>query len=378
MKVLSSQEELLRSLLIASKALSTKTTLPILGCFLLETKDDELYCMATDLEIGIKIKIPGVTIISPGRIVAPGKTLLEIIRRLPPGRIEMALNDGERLFTIISAQSNFELHILPVEEFPPLPKGFEKLDPFSDDTTTSNDLILKMKSSLFRDAVRKCAYATLPEDSRPFLSSVLMEFEEGRLRLVATDINRLVIKDLNLKNKKEEKILVPVKALREIAQIFGNDPEEEIGIFLLERHLYAVGNGILLFSRLIDAQYPKYQPVIPTEFQGKATINRQVFLAALDRGSLMDKAVKLTLSQGNLHIHSSDPELGTAHEVAKCLYEGEEIEIGFNAQFIIDFLRVVEEEEVIFNISAGMKASLLEALGRDDYQYVIMPLRLSI
>lgn len=381
MKLLCSQEELLKSVQIAVKALSTKSTLPILSGVLLETRDDELYCLATDLEIGIEVKIPEVTIIVPGRVVIPGKTFYEIIRHLSPGRIEMGLDESEKIFNINSIYSVFQLHVLPAEEFPSLPEGFHQIAAMTGEELKKieeNSLVLKVKGATLREAIRQSIYATLPEDPRPFLSSVLMEINPGRLRLVATDINRLVVKEVAIGSDCEGSALVPVKTFREIAQIFGNDPEEEIRLILYQRQLYVVGRGIILSSRLIDSKYPRYEQVIPTDFAGRMIVNRQVFLSALDRGSLLDKAVKLSLSEAGLIISANDPELGMAHEEINCDYRGEDLEIGFNAQFLMDFLRSTDEEEIIFNFSSGMKASLLRPGKGEDYRYIVMPLRLSV
>lgn len=382
MKIFCSQEELLRSLQIATKALSVKSTLPILSGLLLETRDDQLYCLATDLELGIEVKIPEATIIAPGKVVIQGKTFFEIIRHLSSGRIELFLDDKENLFNIKTSTSFFSLHTLPVNEFPSLPEGFKELNNLqikSEDLEENADFDLYfIKAPVLKEAVKQSLYATLPEDPRPFLSSVLAEFDQDQLRMVATDINRLVIKEIEVKGKKKRNILIPVKSLREIANIFGNDPDEEIRIVIDERQLFVVGKGIIISSRLIDSQFPRYEQVIPKEFTGKMKINRQVFLAALDRSSLLDKAVKLSLSEAGLIISSNEPELGTAYEEVICDYTGETMEIGFNAQYLIDFLKNVDNEEITFNLSSGMKASLMSATNGEDYRYIIMPLRLSV
>ena len=294
-----------------------------------------------------------------------GKTFFEIIRHLSSGRIELFLDDKENLFNIKTSTSFFSLHTLPVNEFPSLPEGFRALDNLQIKSENLEDNanfdLYFIKAPVLKEAIKQSLYATLPEDPRPFLSSVLAEFGQDQLRIVATDINRLVIKEIKVKGEKKRNILIPVKSLREIANIFGNDPDEEIGIAIDERQLFVVGKGIIISSRLIDAQFPRYEQVIPKDFTGKMKINRQVFLAALDRSSLLDKAVKLSLSEAGLIISSNEPELGTAYEEVSCDYNGDIMEIGFNAQYLMDFLKNVDNEEIIFNLSSGMKASLMSA-----------------
>jgi len=377
-KLFCSQEELLRSLQIVTKALSNKNTLPILNGLLLETRDDQLYCIATDLEIGIEVKIPEVTIIAPGKVVIQGKTFFEIIKRLSSGRIELILEEKESLFHIKTPKSFFSLHIMPAKEFPTFTEDYKRFKNLDLDQNNQENLsIYSINASLLREAVKQSSYATLPEDPRPFLSSVLAEFSDHCLRLVATDINRLVIKEIKIKGKKKNNALIPIKSLREIAQIFGNDPEEEITILLDQRQLFTMNKGVIISTRLIDSQFPRYEQVIPNEFFGKMKINRHLFLSSLNRSSLLDKAVKLSLSEAGLIISSSEPELGMAYEEINCHYEGEEMEIGFNAQYLMDFLRSIEAEEIEFKLSSGMKASLMKAVNGGEYTYIIMPLRLS-
>jgi DNA polymerase-3 subunit beta len=359
-----------------------KSTLPILSGLLLETRDDQLYCLATDLELGIEVRIPEATIIAPGKVVIQGKTFFEIIRHLSSGRIELFLDDRENLFNIKTSTSFFSLHTLPVDEFPTLPEGFKKFNNIETENEKIEEdqefALFYINAAIFREAVRQSLYATLPEDPRPFLSSILGEFTEDQLRMVATDINRLVIKEIEVKGKNKRNILIPVKSLREIATIFGNDPDEEIKVIIDQRQLFAVGKGIIISSRLIDSQFPRYEQVIPKEFNGKLRINRQVLLAALNRSSLLDKAVKLSLSEAGLIISSNEPELGMAYEEVICDYQGEKMEIGFNAQYLMDFLKNVNNEEILFSLSSGMKASLMSAVNGEDYRYIIMPLRLSV
>jgi len=377
-KLFCSQEELLRSLQIVTKALSNKNTLPILNGLLLETRDDQLYCIATDLEIGIEVKIPEVTIIAPGKVVIQGKTFFEIIKRLSSGRIELILEEKESLFHIKTPKSFFSLHIMPAKEFPTFTEDYKRFKNLDLDQNNQENLsIYSINASLLREAVKQSSYATLPEDPRPFLSSVLAEFSDHCLRLVATDINRLVIKEIKIKGEKKNNALIPIKSLREIAQIFGNDPEEEITILLDQRQLFTMNKGVIISTRLIDSQFPRYEQVIPNEFSGKMKINRHLFLSSLNRSSLLDKAVKLSLSEAGLIISSSEPELGMAYEEINCHYEGEEMEIGFNAQYLMDFLRSIEAEEIEFKLSSGMKASLMKAVNGGEYTYIIMPLRLS-
>ncbi len=379
MKLLCSQEELLRSLQLAVRVIPTKTTMPILNGLLLETRNDQLFCLGSDLEIGIEVQVPEVTIITPGRVVVAGRTLYDIIRHLPAGRIEMGLDQDNNTFKINTAQTKFELNTFPAEEYPVLPEGIRTIRLVREDKTkVSEHTLFTLPAAAFSTAVKQSIYATAPNDSRPFLSSVLWELKEGKLRLVATDINRLVIKDLPVMGEFEEEFLVPVKSLKEMAAIFGDDQEDEIHFLLLNRQLYATSRGVVFYTRLINAQFPRYEQVIPVEFDGQIQCDRTSILTALTRSSLVDSAVKLSLSPDCLNIYAMSPDLGQFSEDLNCSYQDESFEIGFNVFYLMDFLKVIEpDRQVIFNLSKGMKASVLKVEGSEDYTYVIMPLRLN-
>ena len=378
MKLFCSRDELVRSLQIATRVLPAKTSIPILNGVVLETRDDQLFCFTSDLENGIEVKVPEVTIITPGRVVLSGRTFYDVIRHLPSGRIEMGIED--KTFTIKAANTFFNLNILPAEEYPAVPDGLKRIHLYMEEQTglTGEELLFSLEAPVFEEAIRQSIYATAPNDSRPFLSSILWEFKPDGLRLVATDINRLVVKDLAISGNSEDSFLVPVKSLKEMASIFGSYPDEEITFFLVNRQLYAVGKGIIYYTRLINAQFPRYEQVIPESFDGEARFNRTLLLNSLSRSLLIDKAVKLSFEPDQLTIFALDPELGQFQEEVSCSYNGENFEIGFNAQFIIDFLKAVgDNEEIVFNLSAGMKASVLQVKDVATYTYVLMPLRLN-
>lgn len=379
MKVICSQEELARSLQIAGRGLANKTTLPILSGMLLETRNEGLTVLSTDLELGIEVKVPKTSVKSQGQVVVPGKTFIDIIRHLAPGDVEISFDSTKGVLSIVSSNASFQLNTLPIEEFPSLPESFREVASVLEQGTDSFEdrrggSVLGID---LKEAIRQSIYATSPEDPRPFLSSVLMEIFTDRLRIVATDINRLVLREVNCSGMSEDKILVPVRALREVANIFGNDPEDNIHIILADRQIFFLGKGIVFSSRLVDAQFPRYEQVIPTEFKGTMNVNRLEFMASLERISLLDNVVKITVNQEGLHLTANEPELGNAYEEVGCSYSGEDMQIGFNAKYLIDFLKTVEKEEITVGFSGAMKASLLQGGANESYRYVIMPMRLN-
>jgi DNA polymerase-3 subunit beta len=379
MKVLCSQEELARSLQIAGRGMSAKSTLPILSGMLLETRGDSLTVLSTDLELGIEVTVPQVTVVIPGKVVLPGKMFIDIIRHLPPGRVEIALEEEKSSVSILSSHASFQLNTLPTDEFPSLPDSFREVAAVlnREDEEDADKIGGSVIGSSFREAIRQTIFATSPEDPRPFLSSVLLEIYADRLKMVATDINRLVIREIPFRGKGEEKILVPVRALRECSAIFGNDPEESINMVIADRQIFLFNRHVVFSSRLIDSQFPRYEQVIPSEFIGTMKVGKSDFQDALERNSLLDNVVKLSITREGLFITSNEPELGNAYEEVACTYSGEEMQIGFNARFIIDFLKSISQDDVYLKLSGVMKAAMLQAEGQEDYRYIVMPMRLN-
>lgn len=365
MKIVCIQEDLSHCLQVVSRAIALKTTLPILTGIYLETSDNSLKCIATDLEIAIEVNVPNVQIFTPGALVLPGKTFVEIIKRLPPLPVEIEFDENAKMVSIISSHSAFQLPVLPKEEFPNFPEI-----PILKEKIEVNGEILK-------EAIRQTVYATLIEDPRPFLSSILWEISEERLRLVATDVNRLAIKDIPVKNGVSKSILVPVRSLREIANVFGNS-EDNLSVYFSDKLIYIKGEGIRFSSRLIEAQFPRYEQVIPKEFNGTLIVNRNEFMDALERTSLVSNSIKILISNQIMVINAKEPDKGYSKEEVSIEFSGKEIEIGFNARFLIDFLRSIDSSEVIFKYIHELKPALMQGQGKEDYCYIVMPLKLSV
>ena len=363
MKLFCAQEDLARFLQITARALATKSTLPILTGILLETKDGYLRCVATDLEIAIEVKVPNIQIIKPGAMVLPGKTFMEIIKHLPPVPVEIELDESAKHVSITSQHSSYQLPVLPLEEFPALPEFREGER-------------VEVNGELLKEAIHQTIYATLADDPRPFLSSILWEITPERMRLVATDVNRLALKDIPVQSKVQATALVPVRSLREIANIFGNN-EAKLSIYLSDKILFINGSGITFSSRLVEAQFPRYEQVIPKEFNGVLTIDRLKLIDALERTALVSSSIKVKLSPKGLEITAKEPDKGRSYEEVEAEFTGKEIEIGFNLRFLLDFLRAVPSEKIICRYIQEQKPTLLQGQGDEGYIYIVMPLKLS-
>jgi DNA polymerase III, beta subunit len=365
MNIVCLQDELARFLQITARALATKSTLPILTGIYLETKDNVLRCVATDLEIAIEVNVPNIQVFSAGSLVLPGKTFMEIIRHLPSGPVTIEFDENSKMVTITSKHSSYQLPVLPVEEFPTLPE-------LNDGTE------VEIKGEVLREAIRQTMYATLVDDPRPFLSSILWEITPGKMRLVATDVNRLALRDIPVNADFQKSALVPVHSLREIANIFGNNNDEKLIIHITDKLIFINGSGITFSSRLVEAQFPRYEQVVPKEFNGIIGVNKNEFIDALERTALVSNSIKINISEKGMIITAKEADKGRSYEEVPLDFSGKEIEIGFNVKYLLDFLKSVDDEKIIFKYIQDQKPTLLQAQEKDDYLYVVMPLKLSV
>jgi DNA polymerase-3 subunit beta len=364
-KLICDQSELARFLQVVVRAIAVKATLPILTGIYLETKENYLKCIATDLELAIEVKIPHIQIIQPGAIVVPGKTFVEIIRRLPNTPLEISVNEEASQLTITSQGASYQLPLFPVEEYPVITKVAEGIN-------------FSLNGETIKEAIRQTVYATLAEDPRPFLSSILWEITPGKLRLVATDINRLAIRDLDIEEATPGTALIPVRALREIANIFGGSEETSLKVVLNEKNLFITGMGVTFSTRLIEAQFPRYELVVPKEFQGDLEIKRDHLINALERTSLVSNSIKVAIKTDKIVITAKEPDKGRSYEEVAAEVNGTEMDIGFNVRFILDFLKSLDSETIIFKYLHDQKPVLLLGKSQADYQYIVMPLKLSV
>jgi DNA polymerase-3 subunit beta len=363
MKIVCIQDELSRFLQIVVRSIATKTTLPILTGIYLEAKDNTLQCVATDLEIAIEVTVPNIQIITPGSVVLSGKTFVEIIKHLPQIPVEIEFDENAKMVSITSRHSVYQIPVLPVEEFPTLPE------------LKSGDKV-EVSGENLKEAIHQTIFATLADDPRPFLSSILWEITSDKIRLIATDVNRLAIKDIPVKSEIQKTALVPVRALREIANIFGNNTAN-VAVYLTDKMIFVQGAGIKFSSRLVEAQFPRYEQVIPKEFTGNAVLDRNQFIEALERTALVSSSIKINMSGSEMVIVAKEPDKGNCKEEVTIELNGKDIEIGFNVRFLLDFLRSVHDSKIIFKYVQEQKPAVMQGQENDDYVYIVMPLKLS-
>jgi DNA polymerase-3 subunit beta len=364
MKFIVSKDRLLQGLQSVQNIVSTRTTLPILSNVLLRADDSGVHLTTTDLEAGVRCRIDG-TVEKPGATTLPAKRFASIVRELPSNDIQIEV-DSKNAASIRSGQSFFKILGLPEEDFPPLPV-FEDAKVF---TISQRDL---------KEGIRKTSYAISTDETRYVLNGVFCTFADNKLTIVATDGRRLALVELEMEFPKsqEVEIIVPTKAVNELQRLLGDAGDVRITVGA-NQVAFEIGDAYLV-SKLVDGTYPNYRQVIPGEAQQRIAIEREAFLNAVHRVSLLasekSNSVKLVFSKDNIDITANTPDVGEARESLAVPYKGKEFSVAFNPAYLMDPLRNLPEDQIFLDLIDEMSPGVIKI--QKPFLYVLMPMRIS-
>ena len=363
-----SREKLQEGLSAVAASIPAKTTLPVLANILLETTERGIRLSGTDLDIAVSTEVAA-DVETPGAITIPAKKLQEIARELPPSPVKIAAA-GEQRVTLECGRSRFKLLGLPKDEFPAFP-------------AVKFDESWRIKSGDLQKLIQHTSFAVSTEESRPILNGVLWELRPERMRMVATNGHRLAKMELPLTSvgAPSENLIVPPKALEQVRRLF--PAEEELEIARGENHLGFRSPFTSVFTRLIEGPYPPYEQVIPKDNDKVAIADKASLTQALKRMSVIASdqthRIRLSFNAGMLKFSVQTPDLGEAQDELPIRYDGDPLDIGFNAAYLLEILRSMPSEEVRLTFRAPERAATIEPVGWDDpakYLCLVMPLRL--
>jgi DNA polymerase-3 subunit beta len=367
MKFTITRERLQEGLSAVANAVPTKTTLPVLSNIQVEAVEGGIRLSGTDLDIAVSTVVPA-EVDAQGAVTLPARKLVEIVRELPSAAIRIAAA-GEQRVNLECGRSRFKLLGIPRDEFPTFP-----VVRFED--------AWKVTSADLQKLIGHVAFAASTEESRPILNGVLWELRKDQMRMVATNGHRLARMDVAVTGQGEASdFIVPPKALDQVRRLFGSADEVEIA--RSENHLGFRAGQTYVFTRLIEGPYPNYEQVIPRDNDRVAVVDKQALASALRRvgvvASDQTHRVRLGFSGGALKFTVNTPDLGEAHDEMAVSYDGEPLEIGFNANYLLEILKYMPTDEVRVTMKAPERAATLEPAGWDDpasYLCLVMPLRL--
>lgn len=363
MKVICSRENLIDGINTVQKAVSTKTTLPILEGILVEAHDN-FKLTGNDLEIGIESIIEA-DIRSTGAIVLNSRMFGDIIRRLPEAEVLIEVKDNN-LVIIECENSHFELKGLPAAGFPAIPE-------------IKKENALKINQKLIRDMIKQTIFAVSYDENRPILTGSLIEYKNDFLSIVSIDGYRLALRKNEVQNNNLEfNVVIPGKTLNEIVKIL-QPSDKEIVIYNSENQImFDIGNCRLV-SRLLEGEYLNYKGIIPQDYETKIKVNTKELLSSIERASLLTMEekkypVKFSIDDDKIII-TSNTEIGAVREELRVEMEGNKLEIGFNPRYFIEALKVIEDEVINVLFTSNIGPCTLNPCDNEKYCYLILPLR---
>lgn len=362
MKIICQKLDLLNSVSIALKAVPAKSTMPILECMIIDVTSDVIRLIANDMELGIETVVKGNAVI-PGNIAINAKVFSEIIRKLPDNDVTIE-TDYNYMATITCEKSKFTIAGKSSEEFPLLPI-IEKKEP-----VTLSQFTLK-------EVIRQTVFSISDNESNKIMTGELFEINENELRVVSLDGHRISIRKVELKNSYPKvKVIVPGKTLQEISKILSGEISDDVDIFFTDRHVLFEFNNTIVLSRLIEGEYFKIDQMLSGDYETKITINKKEFLNCIDRATLLIKETEKKPIIVGIQDRSMELKvntvIGSMNEDIDILKEGKDILIGFNPKFLIDALRVIDDEDIdIYLINP--KAPCFIKDRNENYIYLILP-----
>jgi len=365
MKLRAGRDVLLKPLQAVIGVVERRQTMPILSNVLLVARNGELSVTATDLEVELVAQAE-VTVESDGEITVSGRKLLDICRALPDGSdIDISVS-GEKL-VIRSGRSKFSLATLPAAEFPTI-----------EDIKAGQTITIEQK--MLARLIEKTHFSMAQQDVRYYLNGMLLETSSNQLRAVATDGHRLALCEVTIDGASfdDQQVIVPRKGVLELQRLM--DGKGSLNIELGSNHVRIQLKGIRFTSKLIDGRFPEYDRVIPKESSNELTADKEALRGALQRTAILSnekyRGIRLIIRNGEIVIQAHNPEQEEAEEALEVSYSGEDIEIGFNVNYLLDALGAIEGDTVTLSVLDSNSSCLIRQPGNEDSKFVVMPMRL--
>lgn len=362
MKIVCTKSNLLNGVQTVSKAVPNKTTMSILECILVDAGENMIKLTANDMELGIETVIEG-DIIEPGTIALDAKIFLEIVRKLPDNDITIETDPSYKT-TILCEKAKFNIIGKSGEDFSYLPE-IEK-----------NDSVIVSQFTL-KEVIRQTIFSIADNENNKLMTGELFEIENDTLKVVSLDGHRISIRKIALKNAYDhKKVVVPGKTLSEVSKILSGDMDKDVNIFFTDKHILFEFNNTLVVSRLIEGEYFKIDQMLSSDYETKIKMNKRELLDCIDRATLLvkegdKKPIIIDVKDTSMQLKMNST-VGSMDEDIDIDKEGKDLKIGFNPKFLIDALRVIEDEEILIYM-VNPKAPCFIKDEKESYIYMILP-----
>ncbi len=365
MKLICDGLDLSEAVLKVSKALAVKSPNPVLEGIKITAKDDSLTLIATDLELTIEKTIKA-EVLMEGETVVVGKYFVDFAKKLEKEQVELShLYDSQ--LQIKYSDSESELQIYPTDSFP----EFKKEEVINFFETTQEK---------FRNIVERTVISCSTDDSRPVLKGCLFEISEGKLTTVALDGFRMSIVKEDVIASGDFKAIIPAKTLLEIVRLLG-DEDKNVKIYLQNNYLYAEVGNTVIYSRLIEGEFVKYNHILPSSFANVVTVNKNVLLNSIERASIVARndrfnVIKFDVKEDIMTV-SAKSEVGNVNENVNIDLKGKDLTIAFNGKYIIEYLKIIDDEFITVNMNSAIESCVLKSLSNENFIYLILPVRIN-
>ena len=362
MKLICSKSNLLRGVNIVSKAVPTRTTMAILECILIDASTNEIKLMANDMELGIETRVEG-EIAERGVIALDAKIFSEIVRKLPDS--DVMIETDASFKTVISCEkAKFNIVGKSGDDFSYLP-------------IIEKDKMITISQFNLREVINQTIFSTAPNDNNKMMTGELFEVSDNVLKVVGLDGHRIAIRNFNLEGRADDvKVVVPGKTLQEISKILSTDAENMVNVYFTNNHILFEFDNTTVVSRLIEGEYFKINQMLSSDYGTKVVINKKEFIDSIDRANLLikegeKKPIIINITDGSLEVNVNSA-IGTLNEDIDIDKEGKDIMIGFNPKFLMDALRVIDDENVTIYM-VNPKAPCYIKDDEQKYVYLILP-----
>lgn len=364
MKFSCAKNKLQDAINIAQKAVTGKSPMPILQGIYLSAKDNILTLIGSDIDLSIETKIEA-AVEEEGSIVVDSKIFGEIIRKLPNSTVYVSTTENNSI-NIICEKSKFDLIHMDASEFPNLPK-------------INENMIFSIPQNVLKNMIKGTIFAIAQDETRPILTGILFEVKNKKINLVALDGYRLALKENTIDNDNTINAVIPGKTFSEVSKILSDD-DNNVNITFTPNHILFNLGETKIISRLLEGEFIKYNSIIPDEYKLKVIAKKDELLECIERASLMGKdgntnLVKFDIKDNTLII-TSNSQLGKVREELNIILQGEELQIAFNSKYLIDVLKIIDDEEIVMQFDSSVSPCVIKNKDNNDYIYLVLPVRL--
>lgn len=364
MNIICSKQKLQEGISIVTKAITGKTTMPVLEGIYIEANKDGLTLIGSDMDVSIETKVEA-DVIKEGSIVIDSKLFAEIIRKLPNSdvKIEIAEND---LIQITCEKSVFNLVFMNPSDYPALP-------------SINENLSVEVPQNLLKNMIKGTSFAIAQDEARPILQGILFEVKNKELNLVALDGYRLAVRSELLDVDDNIEVVIPGKTLNEVSKIL-EDNNDIVKITFTNNHILFNVNNTKIISRLLDGKFVNYGSLLPQEYKLLINVRKQELQQGIERASLMAKdgnsnLIRLDVQEDTLVI-TSNSQLGKVREEVNINLQGEGVQIAFNSRYLLDVLKNMEEDDVVIEMTSSVSPCVIKGKNSNNAKYLVLPVRL--